>query len=261
MRSSTLKLDRPRVLALALGVPFAIAAIGYGGLYCVALVGQDSFHIRTAVTPTSGEVTVGVSSGDITVLPSADEQAHLEGVISYSLIRPDVHFATGPSGTVLDGMSCLWVGNCGAELTLAVPPGRGVNASAGSGNVSATDLGAPLTLQSGSGDVSIGRVSGRLDLSAGSGDITGTDVSAVTVRASDGSGDVDISFNRAPDQVRINDSSGDITVALPTNVAYAVSASTSSGTPTVGVPTSTSSHHVIVLTDDSGNINVVPAGP
>jgi DUF4097 and DUF4098 domain-containing protein YvlB len=127
--------------------------------------------------------------------------------------------------------------------------------------VSATDLGAPLTLQSGSGDVSIGRVSGRLDLSAGSGDITGTDVSAVTVRASDGSGDVDISFNRAPDLVRINDSSGDITVALPTNVAYAVSASTSSGTPTVGVPTSTSSHHVIVLTADSGNINVVPAGP
>ena len=160
-----------------------------------------------------------------------------------------------------DPNNCIWVGNCGSELTLAVPRGQGVNASAGSGNVSANDLASPLVLYSGSGNVSIADVSGSLDLTAGSGDITGTDVSATTVRASDGSGDVDLSFKRVPDQVRVSASSGDITVALPGDVSYAVSASTNNGAPDIGVPTSSSSRHVIDLTAGSGDINVIPAGP
>jgi Putative adhesin len=258
--SPPVKINRSRALALALGVPLAIGLIGYVGLYYVALVGQDSFQVHTAVTPAGDQVTVGVGSGNVSVVPSADRQAHLEGVISYSLVRPEVHWTTSPSGTMLEGVNCIWLANnCGADFTLAVPPDQGVNASSGSGNVKATGLVSRLTLYSGSGDVSIEHVSGPLDLSAGSGDITGTDVSATAVRASDDSGDVDLSFNRAPDQVRVSASSGDITVVLPANVAYAVSATTSNGTPDIGVRTSPSSHHVIDLTADSGNINVVTA--
>ena len=261
MPSTTLKLDRGRILTLALGVPIAIGVIGYGGLYYVALVGQDSFHVQTAVTPAGGQVTVGVGSGNISVVASADPQAHIDGVISYSIIRPNVHWATSPSGTVLEGANCLWVAHdCGANFTLAVPSGQGVNASSGSGTVQARDVVSSLTLYSGSGNVSIERVSGSLDLSAGSGDITGTDVSARTVHASDGSGNVALSFTGVPDQVRVSASSGNITVALPTTVAYAVSATTSYGTPSIGVPTSSTSHHVIDLTAGSGNITVVPAG-
>jgi hypothetical protein len=64
-----------------------------------------------------------------------------------------------------------------------------------------------------------------------------------------------------PAQVRVTASSGDITVALPTNVSYAVEVNAVSGTPDIAVPTNSSSHYVIHLTAHSGNINVVPARP
>ena len=109
--------------------------------------------------------------------------------------------------------------------------------------------------------MSVERASGALDLGSGSGDITGGGLSATSVNANVGSGDVDLSFTQPPAQVRVTASSGDVTVAVPANVSYAVDVSTSSGTPDVGVPTNSASHHVIHLTAGSGNVSVVPARP
>jgi hypothetical protein len=254
-------LNRPRRWALALGVPFAVALIAYGGLIYVGLVGQDHFRVQAAVARVGGRVSVGVGSGDITVGPSADNQAHLTGVVSYSIFRPSVHWHTTPAGTFLVGPSCPWLGMCSAELTVTVPPVHTVKASSGSGNVNAANVGGKLTLSTGSGDVSVERVSGVLDLDSGSGNITGRGLSAPKVNANAGSGDVDLSFTRPPERVTVTASSGDITVAVPANVSYAVDVSTSSGAPEVGVPTNSASHHVIHLTAGSGNVSVVPARP
>ena len=259
--TSTMTLNRPRRWALALGVPFALALITYGGLTYVGLVGQDNFRVHATVTPAGGRVDVGVGDGDITVGPSGDDQAHLSGVVSYSIFRPAVHWRATPTGTFLEGPSCSWLGNCSAELNLTIPGGQAVKASSGSGNVSAANVGGALTLSAGSGDVSVERASGALDLGSGSGDITGSGLSARSVNANAGSGDVDLSFTQPPAQVRVTASSGDVTVAVPANVSYAVDVSTSSGTPDVGVPTNSASHHLIRLTAGSGNVSVVPARP
>ena len=90
--TSAMTLNRPRRWALALGVPFALALIAYGGLTYVGLVGQDNFRVHATVTPVGGRVIVGVGNGDITVGPSGDDQAHLSGVVSYSIFRPAVHW-------------------------------------------------------------------------------------------------------------------------------------------------------------------------
>ena len=259
--TSTLTLNRPRRWALALGAPVALALVAYGGLIYVGLVGQDSIRVQTSVTPIGGKISVGIGSGDISVGPSRDGQAHLNGVVSYSIFRPSVHWRTTAAGTFLDGPNCNWLGNCGAVLTVTLPTEQAVNASSGSGNVHAYSVAGALTLHSGSGDVSVERTSGPLDLGAGSGDITATGLSGAKVGVNDGSGNVDLSFTRAPSHVTVTASSGDITVAVPANVSYAVDVSTSAGSSHIGVPTSSSSHHVIHLTAGSGNIYVVPSQP
>jgi hypothetical protein len=260
--TSTLTLDRRRVLALAIGVPVALVLVAYGGLLYVGLIGQDNFRVQTSVTAVGGKVSMSVGNGNISVVPSHDGQAHVSGVVSYTLFRPSVQWETTANGTVLEGPSCNWLGNCGAELTLAVPPGHDVNASSGSGDVGASRVGGgALTLSSGSGNVSVDRAAGPLDLSAGSGDISGTGLSGPRVNANDGSGDVSLSFTRPPSEVRVSAGSGDIRVELPTNVSYHVEVTAYSGTPSISVPTDSSSPRVIHLVADSGNVEVVPYQP
>ncbi len=244
--------------ALIIGVPFVVALIAYVGVYYVALAGQDSFAVHKSVAPVEGAITVSVN-GDISVTPSADRRAHLTGVVSYSLFRPTLRWSVTPAQTVLDGPNCYWVGNCSATLALAVPPAQPLNLSTSSGNLTVSDLSGDLKLNNDSGDIVVTRSSSALVLNDSSGDVSGTQLSGTTARVDNDSGDVDLSFVRAPDDVRVSDSSGDVTVSVPANVSYAVSAITSSGTPDIGVPTSSSSHHRITIRADSGNIYVVPS--
>ncbi len=180
-------------------------------------------------------------------------------MVNYSLLRPHLSVTSTAAGVVLSGPNCFWVGNCGAAITLAVPSGETVKASSGSGDVTATGLGGALSLSAGSGNITASRVSGALVLDDSSGDISATDVGSARARVYAGSGDVDLSFSRPPDEVTVTDSSGNITVAVPAGVAYNVTADASSGTDEVKVPTDPSSDRRLVLDAGSGNIQVVAA--
>jgi hypothetical protein len=259
--TSRLALTTGRRWALILGLPFVLAGIADGGFQCVALVGQDSYRLAPITAPIADKVTVGVGNGDITVSPGAGKRAVITGRVNYSLFRPDVKWEHTATGAFLQGPNCFWAGDCGAELTLAVPAGEAVRASSGSGDVTAGNLTGALNLDASSGDVLLGHLSGALILTDGSGDISGSDISSNKVQANDSSGDVDLSFDHVPQDVVISDGSGDITVAVPGNVSYAVVASASSGSTNIAVPTNPRSHNVIHLSDASGDINVVPSGP
>lgn len=261
--TAPLTLDRPRRRALALGVPFALLLIAYGGFQLVGAASQDSFRVHSSVTPEGGKVSVSIGNGDLRVLSGHDGRASLDGVVTYGIFRPSTGWVTTPSGTVFQGPSCFPIGevNCGASFDLTVPTGLAVKASSGSGNVGAAGTAGALRLHSGSGDVSVERASGPLVLGTGSGDITGRDLSGRSLQANDGSGDVDLSFSRAPMEVKVNAGSGNVRVAVPANVSYAVVAHSGSGSSSVGVPTDSSSPHVIHVTDGSGNISIVPSRP
>jgi hypothetical protein len=247
--------------SLVLGLPFVLAAIADGGFQCVALVGQDTYRIAPIMAPIGNKVSVGVGNGDIKVVPGTGKRAVLRGVVNYSLFRPVVKWEHTATGTILVGPNCFWVGNCGAELTLAVPAGEAVRATSTSGDVSARNLTGALDLDDASGDIMLNYVSGPLVLSASSGDITGAYISATKVQANDSSGDIDLSFDHVPKDIDIGDGSGDITVAVPANVSYSVVAKASSGSTNIGVPTNPLSHNVIHLIAASGDISVVASGP
>jgi DUF4097 and DUF4098 domain-containing protein YvlB len=137
---------------------------------------------------------------------------------------------------------------------MAVP----VKVTDGSGDVHAIALSGAVILEDQSGDVSGSALSGpQVVIQNESGNITISGLTSRDVAAYDASGDVSLIFTKVPDSVRITDQSGNIMLVLPHgNTAYKVNASTSSGRSTVRVPTSSSSSHVITVTDQSGDITI-----
>jgi len=250
-----------RRLALAIGLPLALACVGWTGLNFVSLAAQAKYKLAPTVLPNGSALRLSLSNGDVAVAPSADGRAHVEGTVNYSLVNARVSWRLVAGAVVLSGPSCFWLGNCGSDLHLAVPSDEALRASLGSGTLIVEDLKGRLRLSIDSGDIKVRRVSGPMALADSSGNIAGAALTSSTVTASDDSGDISLTFSRAPTKVEGRDSSGNITVAVPANVAYRVIARVSSGSSHVDVPTDPASKRVIDLSDDSGDIDVIPAAP
>jgi hypothetical protein len=247
-----------RRLALALGLPFALACAGYAGLNYVSLVAQAKYSLGPTVLAPAQAVVISDGSGDATVRPSTDGRAHLRGEVNYSLVRSVVTWKTQGKDVVVTGPDCFWIGSCGSDLHLSLPGDEALRAELGDGNLDVEGLRANLRLSDSSGDITVGRVSGTLALSDSSGNISGARLESATVTASDSSGDIKLQFDEAPDKVVVHDASGNITVAVPGDDAYRVIAETASGSKNVDVPTNPSSQKSIDVYDDSGNVDVVP---
>ena len=272
-----LPMTRGRVLALVIGLPLALILIGWTALNAVAFAGQGSYPVHLDLPVTGGTAGVSVDSGNLTVGPGAAGRLRLAGTAHYSLVRSSVTWHQTRSGVTVDSHCRFLIGQCSADLTVAIPASaravlsdgsgdmtvRGltghVSAGAGAGNVSAYGLSGTVDLGDGSGDIVGSALSGpRVTFSNGSGNISVTGLTSTHVVASDGSGDVTLTFTKVPSYVHVSDDSGNVTLILPPGktTLYRVRASTSSGTPVVSVPISSVSRHVITVTDGSGNINI-----
>ena len=80
-----------RWVALAIGVPFALALIVGTGFSFVAEIGQASFPVSTSIPRSSdGHLVASAGGGDITVHQdqARSATARLTGTVDYSLVRP-----------------------------------------------------------------------------------------------------------------------------------------------------------------------------
>lgn len=265
-----------RRVALAVGTPLALLAIGWVALTAVAWAGLGSSRVSLSV-PTAGRiVAVSVDTGNLTVGPGPAGRLRLRGTLRYSLIRPHVSWQRSGSAIALHTRCRAPVGLCLFDFAVTVPPGSRPEVSDGSGNLTASRLAGTFTLNDDSGNITASRISGAPTITAGSGDIvvtalsgtrarlvddsgdiSGRGVSSRDVTATDQSGDITVVFTEVPDRVRVSDAAGDITLVLPPGPArYRVSASSSSGSTSVNVPTSPTSPHLISVTDTSGDISI-----
>lgn len=257
--SNPLPLTVGRLTALVIGIPVSLAIIAWGGLNAVALISLDSFQFHRSLAPSGSQVDISVGSGSLTLIASSDGQVQLSGVARYGLVRPTVDVATTASGLSITA-NCSWllVDQCSVDLTVAIPSGLAVSASADAGDITASNLG-NLTLQADSGDLQVNGGSGLVHLSTDSGQITGVAMDASEVNATADSGDISLDFAQAPADVSVQDDSGDVTVDVPAGgPAYAVSAHSGSGTTSIEVPTNPTSTHSISASVDSGNVVIDP---
>jgi Toastrack DUF4097 len=272
--SRPLPMTRGRLLALALGVPLAVALIAWTGLTEVAYAGLGSYPVRLAVPVHGSTVNLSVGAADVQVTQAAGSTLRLTGKARYSLFRSDVTWHTTPSGVIVSPRCHFFVGICAFSFHAVLPVGKRTVVSDGSGNLALRGLTGPVIAGSGSGDVQANGLTGTVSLQNGSGNITGGALSgpkvtlkdgsgdiavgsleSLDVVVSDGSGNIDLAFTKAPTRVRVSDSSGNVNVVLPRGVRYQVSATTNSGNRTVSVLQG-GTGHVITVTDGSGNVSV-----
>lgn len=250
-----------RLTALVVGVPLALAVIGWGALNAVALVSASSFQFHRDLAPSGSQVSVSVNAGNITLTPSNDGEVELTGVARYGLVRPTVDITTTGAGVSISA-SCSWFlgDQCSVDLAVAIPSEVAVDASTDAGNITATNLG-NLTLAANSGNLQVNGGSGNEHLTTNSGDITAAAMDAATVNAGANSGDVTLSFSQAPSSVTVQDDSGNVVLTLPTEgLAYAVDAHSNSGSTSIEVPTDPTSAQSVSIWVDSGNVAVEPGG-
>jgi DUF4097 and DUF4098 domain-containing protein YvlB len=251
----TLPLTPARRVALFAGLPMTIALIGWSALNVAAFLGQGTFTINQSVAWSGGPVSISVDSGDVTITPSTDGRVHIEGRVTYSLVKPSLVITTsGSHSTVSFSCPAIAAGRCSAEVMVSVPPGATLVASSQSGNVTASGF-TNASLESDSGDIRASRLSGNIMLQTHSGDITATDLGASTVTADDDSGTVSLGFVDVPQSVIVQNSSGDVSVLVP-HATYHVTAHSDSGDVSIAVPTDPESPDVISVAVASGDVSI-----
>ncbi len=293
--SASLPLTPGRRAALLLGVPVALAIIGWSAFTAVALADQVSYRVHLSVPVTGRQVRVTIGDADAVIRPGSGRQIRVSGTLRGSLARPTFGWRLTAAGLARDSRCWAWAGSCSLGYTITVPAGLPVAVSDGSGDLTARGFSGHVTLSDGSGNLGASRLAGTISLSDGSGDITASSLNGGDVQLSNGSGNITVSglrgggvrlsngsgnidvaglastdvvgtggsgnitltFTKVPRRVNVTDQSGDITLVLPRGPAYyQVNARSSSGQTSVGVKTRPSTPYVITARDGSGNVSI-----
>ncbi len=211
--SGALRMTPGRWLALAIGVPVALALIGWTGFSLVASMARGTFPISYPISVHHGQVAVNVSAGDITLrqgpagaagaspsgtlsaapTPASGSSAWLTGIVQYGLVRPSL--SESPTSTGADislGCDAIAAGNCGVNANLDVPANTAVTLWSNGGNIDVSGFSTNVTLWAEGGDVAANNLSGDLKLDTGGGDLTGTGLTGQINITADG-GDVNAS--------------------------------------------------------------------
>jgi len=273
---SALRMTPGRWITLVIGVPIALAFIGWSGFSLVASIGQASFPVSTTIPVEHGRLVASTGGGDITVHQGqlSGGTARLIGTVQYSLVRP--RFTVTDSGISLHCR--LPTGNCGLNATLDVPPRTAVDLTSGGGNMQISGIGGNVTLDSGGGDVGISAIGGTADVLTGGGNVTVGDLGGLLtfttsggdvngsglfsrhVTMSTGGGNVSLVFTQVPDDLKISSSGGDVTMVLPRgSTSYAIQSNAGGGDYHASVPTNDASGHKIKLDTGGGNISIAEA--
>ncbi len=279
--SGALRMTPARWVTLALGVPVMLALIGWLGFTVVDQSAHGSFPLSVGNIPVEGgQLTVGVNSGDVTVQQGQGDTARLTGTVQYGLFSPHVTKAITADGAEV-GVNCPTInsGNCGLSATLDVPRLTSLTLSSGGGNLTVPGVAGSVNLTSDGGDVAVSGIPGQATVSTGGGnltagdlaghlqfttdggDINGTGLTAPTLNAGSGGGNVTVAFTKPPTTLDITSDGGDVTVLLPRDqTAYNVSTTPDGGDSNVSVRT-TGSITADTINVGSGGGNITIAYP
>ena len=220
--NNRLELTKGRRIALMVGIPLCLLLIGLTAVSEAAEVGQGSYPVRLSLPTRDRAISIGLDAGSLHVVQAVGNRLRLRGIAHYALVRSSVSWRVTSAGVIVESHCHFPNFICSFAYDVGVPAGV------------------------------------PEDFAAGNGDITATGLTNARVTASDGSGNITLTFTKAPDLVSIQDSFGDVTVVLPEGATtYKVSTQAPLGTTSVTVPTNPTSKHAITIVDGSGNIFIM----
>jgi hypothetical protein len=208
--SGALRMTPGRRVALAVGVPVALALIGWTGFNLITTVSRGSYPFSYTVPVEDGQVAVTISAGNVAVREAVGSStARLTGIVQYGLVRPGISESNTPTGVNI-GMNCDAINsNCAMNSSLDVPArtavtlwsnggdvtasgfSSGMTLSAGGGNVAVTDLSRDVQLDTGGGDLSANGLTGTINVGTEGGNVNASDWSGTgIIRVDTGGGDL-----------------------------------------------------------------------
>jgi hypothetical protein len=291
-RPGALRMTPGRWVALAVGVPAALALIGWTGFNLVTTVARGSFPFGYTIPVDDHQVAVNITAGNVTLREApGSSTAMLTGTVQYGLFKPGISESNTPTGANI-GLNCAGINtDCGMNASLSVPAGTavtlwsnggdiaasgfssGVTLSAGGGNVTTTDLAGNLSLDTGGGDLTANGLTGTINVGAEGGNINGSDWSGTgTIRVDTGGGDFSASeltgnLQLAAEGGNINvgdmnsktatmdSGGGDVTLAfaqVPQNLVI----TSEGGNVTVILPPGNTSYNVSLPDIEGGNVSL-----
>ncbi len=206
-----LRMTPGRWVALAVGVPVALALIGWTGFSLVATAAQGSYPFSLPVPVYHGQVAVTVTAGNITLRPGSGGAARLTGMVQYGLIRPSISDDSTATGANI-GVNCDGVVNtsCNVNAALDVPAQTAVTLWSNGGDIQASDFSSGMTLWAEGGNVTASNLAGDLRLDTGGGDLTGTGLTGALTIGTEG-GNVNAGNWVGSGTMRIDTGGGDLT--------------------------------------------------
>lgn len=243
-------MTRARRVTLAIGVPVALVAIGWGALNAVAAADTGHYTFSKPLAVAGGKLTADFPGSNVTIAPG--QTAKLAGTVSYSMVRPHL--------TVSDGKvsypCAIPAGECGMTATVTVPPSAtSVNVSTGGGALTlARGITGAVTVTTSGSNITADGLAGTANLDSGSGAITASGTTASDVTANSYGGNVTLTFTAPPRYVQVNSASGAVSIVLP-HGSYDFRVSSGGGN--VTTPASDpAAHDVITVNSAGGNVTV-----
>jgi hypothetical protein len=201
-----------RWVALAVGVPVALALIGWTGFSLVTTVARGSYPFSYAIPVQDGQVAVNINAGDVTLREApGSSTARLAGTVQYGLVRPGISENITPTGANI-GMDCNGINtNCGMSASLDVPARTAVTLWSNGGNVTASGFSSGMSLSAAGGNVNATNLAGNLQLDSGGGDLTANGLTGTLQIATEG-GNVNADDWAGTGTTRVDTGGGDMTV-------------------------------------------------
>ncbi len=208
-RPGALRMSPGRWAALAIGVPVALALIGWTGFSLVSAVAKGSYPFSYPVPVRDGHVAVNLNFGNVTIRQTSGSTASLTGVVQYGLVRPGISESTTAGGADA-GVNCDGVDtNCNANATLAVPAKTAVTVSSDGGDIGVSGFASDIALSAEGGNVTASNLAGDLRLDTGGGDLAGNGLTG-TVQISTEGGNISASNLNGTGTMRLDSGGGDL---------------------------------------------------
>ena len=201
-----------RWVALAVGVPAALALIGWTGFSLITTVARGSYPFSYAVPVQNGQVALNINTGNVTLREApGSSTALLTGTVQYGLIRPGISESVTPTGANVN-MTCDGINtDCGMSGTLDVPAQTAVTVWSNGGDITASGFTSGMTLSAAGGNVNATNLAGNLQLDTGGGDLTASGLSGTLQIGTEG-GNVYADDWAGHGTTRIDTGGGDMTV-------------------------------------------------
>jgi len=242
-----------RVAALAVGLPFVVAAAVFGAFSMVGTFAHASERHVASYQWNGGAITLR-TTGSVTVEAGTGTQIGVVYTEHYQLKKPTVTASTSGGGLQL-AATCpggILGNNCQTNYVLTVPATAALSVHSGDGYIHVSGSTATLALDTGNGGIEFDNVSGNVSARTGDGGISGTQVSSTHVQASTGNGGIHVEWSVAPAVVVATSGDGGIHLVLPQGSGpYRTSTHTGDGS--VHVTSLVDSTAAASLTAETGN--------